>query len=121
MVSRTATYYDEECAVTNVGFKAQGVELYPMSAVHFYNMIPVNAREWLVSPIDPCSFLVHFNLHPGEYNPSGYIQLSVNREFRLEYTSDWIAANNPVLLSVSAIAINFLLIQNNNAVLRFMT
>jgi len=67
--------------------------------------------------------LVPFCLYPGTYQPSGHINVSRAREFYLRYTSTWISANpsKTVRINVVASAVNFLLISDGSAVLRYST
>ena len=65
--------------------------------------------------------MINFALYPGTYQPSGHINISRAREFMLRYTSSFISASNVVQLLITAIAINFLLISDGSANLRYST
>ena len=71
--------------------------------------------------------MITFCLYPGTYQPSGHINVSRAREFYIDYrTTGWIG-NDPVnnkdpgTLVIVASAINFLLISDGSAVLRYST
>ena len=58
---------------------------------------------------------------PWEHRPAGYINLSRAREFYLKFTSTFINNDNKVDVIVLSDAINFLLVKNGSAVLRYAT
>jgi hypothetical protein len=72
---------------------------------------------------------IPFCLYPGTYQPSGHINVSRAREFYLKFTSSFFsgssapngAGSRTGLLVVIASAINFLLISDGSAVLRYST
>ena len=76
--------------------------------------------------------MISFALYPGNSQPSGYINVSRAKDFYISYNSSIIGTptnwwsnknckyNKPQgNLYVSAIALNFLLIENGNYILRF--
>ena len=65
--------------------------------------------------------MINFNLYPGTYQPSGHINVSRAREFYIAYTSSVISTSLVGTLVVVAAAINFLLISDGSAVLRYST
>lgn len=73
------------------------------------------------TPEDPGALMINFSLYPGSFQPSGHVNVSRAREFYLTWTSDYITSTTTVDLFVSARAINFLLITDGTAVLRFTT
>jgi hypothetical protein len=102
---------------------AHGVTLYNNFPSRFYNAyLPLTyGGENIVAPEDPGLLMVTFNLYPGSYQPSGHINLSRAREFYLSFTSAYISAGNTVNVTVVATAINFLLVADGGAVLRYTT
>jgi len=118
-----ATIKTEIPMFTTVGFRIQVVELYREFDVSFYNSyIPYTFGGANVgSPVDPGMFMATFNLYPGAYQPSGHINLSQSREFYFVYTSTVIGPLVPASLFIVAITINFLLITDGGAVLRYNT
>jgi hypothetical protein len=109
--------------VDTVTIKAHGIPIYNGLVSKFYNAYTpyhyggpnVNAPE------DSGAMMIPFNLYPGTYQPSGHINVSRAREFYLEYTSSVISTSSVGTLIIAAIAINFLLISDGSAVLRYST
>jgi hypothetical protein len=75
----------------------------------------------IASTEDPGALMMNFCLHPGTYQPSGHINVSRAREFYLEYVSSYVTPNSPADLLTLAHAINFILISDGSAVLRYST
>jgi hypothetical protein len=73
------------------------------------------------TPEDKGALMVNFCLYPGTYQPSGHMNLSRAREFFIQIASSYASASTPVDLIVMAAAINFLLISDGSAVLRYST
>lgn len=117
------SYKTEAGAFDTIGIEAHGVELYKKYPSKFYNAY----TSWhfggdkVQTPVDSGKYMIPFNLYPGTYQPSGHINVSRSREFYLNYTSSLIDINNQVEMMVIAVAINFLLITDGSAVLRYAT
>jgi hypothetical protein len=110
--------------VTALTIKAHGIPIYNNFPGKFYNSyIPYNyGGHHIRTPADPGAMLITFCLYPGTYQPSGHINVSRAREFYIEFTtSSDITVANPGTLIVVACAINFLLISDGSAVLRYST
>jgi len=81
----------------------------------------------MMSPEDLGVVNVLFCLHPFLYQPSGHINVSRSREFYISFRLDADACRNPATgafgarLIISATAINFLLISDGSATLRYTT
>jgi hypothetical protein len=75
----------------------------------------------LVTPDDPGVLFVNMALFPRSYQPSGHLNISRARETYLKWTTSYISASTPADLIVVAVAINFLLITDGSAVLRYST
>lgn len=73
------------------------------------------------TPEDPGALLVNMSLFPRAYQPSGHINISRARETYLKWTSSYSSSASPVDMIVVAVAINFLLISDGSAVLRYST
>ncbi len=117
-----ARYYKEVPAVDTIKIEAHGVVIYRETSESFYNSyLPYRFGAKGNTPEDRGWYMVNFNFFPGEHQPSGYINLSRAREFYLKYVSTFIGTATPVDLIVLADAINFLLIKNGGAVLRYST
>lgn len=118
-------YYDE-CTPTikRVEIEAHGVPLYRDIPAKFFNSyIPyVYGGHHISTPTDCGALMVTFNLYPGSYQPSGHVNISRAREFYLKYSSDTVGDSIPTAdMVVVAVAINFLLISDGSAVLRYST
>jgi hypothetical protein len=109
--------------VTTISVEAHGIQLYNNLPSQFFNSyIPYTYGGWnIVTPTDPGLFMITFNLFPGSYQPSGHINVSRAREFYFKYTSTWIEAGKTGDLIVNASAINFLLISDGSAIMRYTT
>jgi hypothetical protein len=75
----------------------------------------------IITPEDPGAMMVNFCLYPGTYQPSGHINVSRAREFYMQYTSSVCSNTQPCDMLTLASAINFLLISDGSAVLRYST
>jgi hypothetical protein len=65
--------------------------------------------------------MINFCLYPGTYQPSAHINISRAREFYIQYTSSIISTVVNGTLIIVGIAINFLLVSDGSAVLRYST
>ena len=106
----------------NIKLTAHGIDLYPEANASFYNTyLPQRyfARTQIVTPTDKSAYLITFCLYPGQFNPSGYYNLSAGRELYLQYTSSSISADQPAELVISASVINFLVRKGDKVALRY--
>ena len=60
-------------------------------------------------------------LFPRSYQPSGHLNVSRARETYLAWSSSYVGAQSAAQLIVVAVAINFLLVSDGSAVLRYST
>jgi hypothetical protein len=110
--------------VSTIGLSAHNVKLYDTQyAAFFHSYLPYQyGGPNMNTPDDECLHLISFALYPGTYQPSGHINISRAREFFLSYaTVRTVSSNNPVQLLVYVSAINFLLIADGSASLRYTT
>jgi hypothetical protein len=110
--------------VSTISLSAHNVKLYDQQyASFFHSYLPYQYGGPNVNtPKDECLHLISFALYPGTYQPSGHINVSRAREFFLGYvTSQTFNSSNPVQLLVYVSAINFLLIADGSASLRYTT
>ena len=108
----------------SVTIKAHGISIYDTYPSGFFNAyVPYHyGGPNLCAPkYDTGALFIPFCLYPGTYQPSGHINVSRAREFYITYTSSTISTNNIGVLVVVASAINFLLISDGSAVLRYST
>lgn len=106
--------------------QAHGVPLYQDIPGQFFNSyIPYTyGGQHVKTPEDCGALMITFNLYPGSYQPSGHVNISRAREFYIMYTSPQVGVPEGIDqadLVVIAIAINFLLISDGSAVLRYST
>jgi hypothetical protein len=122
-LSTNYTVKDPENHVTNLSIVAHGIPLYNNLPADFFNCyIPVTyGGPNIVTPTDPGLFMLPFCLYPGSYQPSGHVNVSRAREFYLYYTSTYITSSTTADLIVNAEALNFLLISDGSAILRYTT
>jgi len=123
--------------VESITFKAQGIPIYnDLPAILFNQYIPLVFGSGINTPKDLGLYVVTFNLHPGQYQPSGHLNVSRVREFYIEmkdetpqngikkiHANDKVGGSSNVTsdLIASASALNFLLISDGSAVLRYST
>lgn len=81
----------------------------------------------VITPEDDGVMMVNFALYPGSYQPSGHLNISRSREFHFDVQSTsiggvpQISSTLPAELVVYGVAINFLLISDGSAVIRYST
>lgn len=121
--SESYTYPSETEVVNTLNLRAHGVEIYQDFSVQFFRDYLTYAfgDHNLNTPEDKGALFINFCLYPGSYQPSGHINVSRTREFFLRYTSSYITSATPCDLLVQASAINFLLVSDGSAVLRYST
>jgi hypothetical protein len=126
LVSREATEVTSlESPLDTLGVTAHGIEIFPLMPGGFYNAyMPLRYGDsgTVVSPTDPCAFLVNFCLYPGRYNPSGYYNLSAGREMYVNYVlksanADFASGSLEMVTSMSAL--NFLVRRGDKIHLRY--
>lgn len=125
-----AIMLQEDSVISSLGLRMFGEKLYDDLPPAFYNSyIPSQYGSNIKAPRDIGWHMMNFNFYPGDFQPSGYINTSVGRELYLHFESaidpalqlPYIRPDNPVDLIVVADCINFLLVKDNNAILRFST
>ncbi len=125
-----AVYLDEVQPVSKIELLSHDITIYPALSPDFYNnYIPLQYGSCIKTPRDLGWYMMNFNLKPGEFQPSGHINVSKSRELYLKYTSaidsatsqPIIRSDNPADLIVLADCLNFLAFKGNNVVLRFAT
>lgn len=109
--------------VNNITFETYSIELNKEVQEKFYNAYtPFRFGEnKITSPVDPGKYMLNLNLYPNSFQASGYLNTSLAREFFIKYASTFISNDNKCELVLLGIAINFLLIANGSANLRFST
>jgi hypothetical protein len=116
--------YDEVVpTVSRIEIEAHGVPLYrEMPASFFNHYIPYTyGSQHIKTPTDVGAYMITFNLYPGSYQPSGYMNASRAREFYFKFITTAEGALGSNDLVIVGITINFLLISDGSAVLRYST
>ena len=114
-------YYNEIPLVNNFRFEGNDSAVYGTQSTLFYDgYLPYISGNKIMSNNNNIYYLP-FNINAQEQQPSGYVNLSKIRELYIEYSSNVIEQYKPVKLYVYAKALNFLLISNNSATLKYMT
>jgi hypothetical protein len=125
--SSTRTVVNSVRTIDTVGVQAHGVDLYAnFDSSFFNNYMPEvygggPASQVLVSPSDQGLLFINFCLHPYENQPSGHVNTSRAREFYVNFSSSVINSSNTGTFLAEAQALNFLLVSDGSAVLRYTT
>lgn len=116
-------YASSQKTLTTVSILAHGISIYNNYAAEFFSDYqPYHYGGYnIITPEDEGALMINFNLYPGTYQPSGHINVSRAREFYFNFTSGYVSSANVADLLVLAIALNFLLISDGSAVLRYST
>ena len=117
------TYFLPVPTIDTASLSAHGVTLYDSFPDVFFSAYEAThyGGSNVTSTDDPGALFITFSLFPGSYQPSGHINISRAREFYLSWTSSYISADTPCDAIVVAKAINFLLISDGSAMLRYTT
>jgi hypothetical protein len=122
LVIGSAEYKSEAPSVDELEISAHGVTLYKNSSSFFNSYMSYKyGKVNIASPEDSGLFFIPFNLYPGEYQPSGSFNASRAREFFVQYASSVISASNPGVFYIFAVALNFLVVRDGTATLRYTT
>jgi Large eukaryotic DNA virus major capsid protein len=109
--------------IDTIQLQAHGINIFQQTDSQFFRdyMPYIFGGINVTTPDDPGAYFLNFCLYPGTYQPSGHINISRAREFYIQYTSSYCSTTNPCNLIILAKAINFLLISDGSAVLRYST
>lgn len=123
MSSGTLTYPTFTQTVDTLRLQAHGINIFQETDQRFFRdyMPYAFGGVNINTPADEGAFFMNFCLYPGTYQPSGHINISRAREFYIQYVSSYCSSSNPCNLIILAKAINFLLISDGSAVLRYST
>jgi len=116
-------YYIPVPTVDSLTLTAHGITLFDGFGDMFYNAyLPFHYGGAAINtPDDPGALFVNMSLFPRSQQPSGHLNISRARETYLKWTSHYISSVTPADLIVVAVAINFLLVTDGSAVLRYST
>jgi hypothetical protein len=110
--------------VGSVGLAAHNVKLYDSQYASFFSAyLPFQFGGPNVNaPGDDYLCFISFALYPNTYQPSGHLNVSRAREFYMSYHAVRpVDPSNPIQMYVMGQAINFLLIADGSASLRYTT
>lgn len=137
--AQTSTVFSYQPTISQINIKAHGIDLYQYLPYQFYSTyLPyVFGGPNINTPADRGCHFINFAMYPGTYQPSGHVNISRAREFYFNYQSNVIGGtptspsvtnqpapstnSNSGYLYLLAAAINFLLISDGGAVLRYST
>lgn len=111
--------------VSNITMTAHGIKLFPdnMPRSFFSDYLPQRyfPETRLVTAEDRSAMLITFCLYPGQYNPSGYYNLSVAREMYINYTAAEtdVTPANPAQFYAAGSALNFIVRKGDSVTLRY--
>jgi hypothetical protein len=121
-IQKTQFVYESN-TVQRLNVTAHGITLYDLFGDMFYNAyLPYHFGGYnIVTPKDPGALMINFCLYPKTYQPSGHINVSRAREFYIGWESNYVNSQRTADLLIVASTINFLLISDGSAVLRYST
>ena len=116
-------YYLPVPTVDTMTLTSHGIVIFDGFCDTFFNQyLPFHyGGPALVTPDDPGALFINMALFPRSYQPSGHLNISRARETYLKWTSSYVSAKTAADLFAVAVAINFLLITDGSAVLRYST
>jgi hypothetical protein len=116
-------YYLPVPTVDQMALTSHGIVIFDNFADTFFSSyMPFHyGGTSLVTPDDVGALFVNMALFPRSYQPSGHLNISRARETYLKWNSTYISSTSPVDFIIVAVAINFLLITDGSAVLRYST
>jgi hypothetical protein len=109
--------------VDSLALTSHGINIYEKNTDLFFgSYLPFHyGGAALCTPEDPGALFINMALFPRAYQPSGHLNVSRARETYIKWHSTYISQQTPTELHVVAVALNFLLITDGSAVLRYST
>jgi hypothetical protein len=116
-------YYLPVPTVDTLSLTSHGITIFDGFNDTFFNQyMPFHyGGTALNTPDDVGALFVNMALFPRSNQPSGHLNISRARETYLKWTTSYVSAKTPADLITVAVAINFLLITDGSAVLRYST
>jgi hypothetical protein len=116
-------YYLPVPTVDTMTLSSHGIIIFDGFCDTFFNQyLPFHyGGTALVTPDDPGALFINMSLFPRSYQPSGHLNISRARETYLKWTTTYVSTKSTADMIVVAVAINFLLITDGSAVLRYST
>jgi hypothetical protein len=114
VVPQIVTYKNKIMPVSTLGITSSGVTIFENTNIQFYeDYLPFSRSNTAVGLRG--AILIPFNLKTGETQPSGYLNLSRNKETYITWTGGKFDLANQAELFISSIALNFLVVKDNKA------
>lgn len=111
LVIKTATVSKLDRIVDNLGIESKGTILWNDFNTDLYqNYLPQNLKNLNVA--DEGIYFVPFNSKPYDFDPSGFFNMSGNREFYIKYNSTIISNVFRVNMHAVSVGLNFIEIVN---------
>lgn len=109
--------------INTMKLNAHGNTLYDyFQDIFYHSYVPTTyGGANIITPGDEGALMINMAFFAGSHQPSGHLNLSRARETFICYTSSYISSKTPAQMTVIGIALNFLLIEDGSAVLRFST
>nr|BBO54080.1 major capsid protein homolog protein [Abalone asfa-like virus]BCY04617.1 putative major capsid protein [Abalone asfa-like virus] len=108
--------------IKSVGLTSDGIDLFKMTPASFYNSyLPIRNinHHSHIAPKDESVWLIPFCLFPGEYNPSGYFNLSRIKDTALYYERINTRSKDDMIVMISSSVLNFLIRDGAQIKLRY--
>jgi hypothetical protein len=116
-------YVMEMPTIDSLTLTAHGINIhdgFPEMFFNSYNPYHYGGPS-IVTPDDRGALMINFTLFTKSYQPSGHLNVSRAREFYFTWLTSYVTASTSADLIAIAVAINFLLITDGSAVLRYST
>lgn len=113
------TYYDSTPLFDSMALRVNNGSLHGTDTPLFYQSYISLVSGNNISSNTNNMYYLAYNLYPRSFQPSGYINMSRTRNITFQYSSSLIEAWSPVNLYIHATTINFIVYNNNTAMLNF--
>jgi hypothetical protein len=116
-------YYIPVPTVDSLALTSHGIVIFDNYSDIFYSSYtPFHyGGTSICTPDDVGALFVNMALFPRSYQPSGHLNVSRARESYIKWRSTYIDMQTPTELIIVGVALNFLLITDGSAVLRYST
>ena len=114
-------YYQESHVVNNIKLNINNTSTYSFNSVNLYDSYLPYISDKNVITSNNNIYYLPFSFYESDNQPCGYLNLSKSREIYLDYESTKIEQYTPIKLYIYAKTINFLLITQNSANLKYIT
>ena len=112
-------FYEETPLFDNFNLSVNGSSIHGTDIPLFYNSyLPYISGKYTTSN-NKNIYFISYNLFPKKFNPSGYVNMTKSRDIYFNYSSKIIEINSPVKLYIHATCLNFLVYNNQTAMLNF--